>query len=119
MAQRFAGVAYIYANGRQLPLRGNMTVSITKFERTGIAGQDGVHGYSEMPRVPFIEVDISKLGDVSVEELDGITEATVTAEAADGTTYILKEAWTAGVREVNTAEGSVRVRFEGMEGIEA
>ena len=38
-----------------LALKGNLTVSCSPFERTGIAGQDDVHGYQELPRVPYIE----------------------------------------------------------------
>ena len=51
MAQRFAGIAFLMVDGNQLPLRGNFTVSPSAVERTMIAGQDGVHGYQELPRV--------------------------------------------------------------------
>lgn len=112
---RVAGIAFIKVNGVQFPLRGNFTVTPTNVERTGIAGQDGFHGYSEMPRVPSIEGDITTLPEVSIEVLQGMTNETVTAELANGKTYVLREAFTAGVREINTAEGSVRVRWEGAE----
>jgi hypothetical protein len=114
MAQRFAGIAYVKVDGSQLPLRGNFTVSPSKLERAGIAGQDGVHGYSELPRVPFIEGDVSLTPEVSIEDLDDITDATVTAELANGKTYVLSEAWTKSAFELNTHDGIVRVRFEGM-----
>ena len=52
MAQRIAGVAYVKVDGTQYPLRGNFTVSPSNVERQMLAGQDGVHGYSEIPRVP-------------------------------------------------------------------
>ncbi|GJE45365.1 phage tail tube protein [Methylobacterium soli] len=114
MAKRIAGVAYVYVNGGQLPLRGGFTVSPSPFERAGIAGQDTVHGYSENPRVPFIEGDISLTEDVSIEALDAITEATVTAELANGKAYVLREAWCKSAHELNTKDGQVRVRFEGV-----
>jgi len=110
---RIAGIAYIKVNGQQFPLRGNFTVTPTDVERTGIAGQDGFHGYSEMPRVPSIEGDITTLPGLSIENLQSMTNETVTAELANGTTYVLREAFTAGVREINAQEGSVRVRWEG------
>lgn len=114
MAERIAGVAYLKANGRQYPLRGNFTVSPSRFERGGIAGQDGVHGYSENPRVPYIEGDLSTTGDLSIAELDAITDATVTAELANGKVYVLRSAWTKSAHEVNTHDGSVKVRWEGL-----
>jgi len=114
MAQRFAGIAFVKVDGKQLPLRGNFTVSPSSLERAGIAGQDGVHGFSENPRVPYVEGDISLTQDVSVEELQDITNATVTAELANGKTYVLSEAWTKAAFELNTHDGLARVRFEGV-----
>ena len=72
-AQRFAGIAFLKVSGRQYPLHGNFTVSPSPMERAGVAGQDYVHGYSENPRVPFIEGDVSLTQDVSVDILDGMT----------------------------------------------
>lgn len=114
MAQRFAGVAFVKVDGRQLPLRGNFTVSPSSLERAGIAGQDGVHGFSELPRVPYIEGDISLTPEVSVEELQDITDATVTAELANGKSYVLAQAWTKAAFELNAHDGMARVRFEGV-----
>lgn len=114
MGQRIAGIAYVYVNGGQLPLRGGFTVSPSPTERGGIAGQDYVHGYAENPRVPFIEGDISTTQEVSIEVLDAIENATITAELANGKAYVLREAWCKSAHELNTKEGQVRVRFEGV-----
>ena len=59
MAQRIAGIAFLTVDGDQMALRGNFTVSPSPVERTMLAGQDGVHGYQELPRVPYIEGDLS------------------------------------------------------------
>lgn len=115
MADRFAGVAYVTVNGSPVPVRGGLTVHAARFNRTGIAGQDGVHGYSEVPVVPAIELDISATEDISAEDIQALTDATVIAETASGKTYTLRNAWKAGVFDLNAAEGSVRVRFEGMD----
>jgi hypothetical protein len=111
---RIGGIAYVKYDGRQLPLRGNFTVSPSKTERTGVAGLDGVHGYTESPRVPYIEGDVSTTEDVSVEEIDAIENATVTAELANGKTYVLRQAYTKSAIEINAHDGSMKVRFEGM-----
>lgn len=118
MGKRIAGTAYLKVDGGQYALRGSFTVSIDAFEREGIAGQDAVHGHKEMPRVPFIEGDISLVPELSIEDLAEVTDATVTAELANGRVYLLREAWTAGARELDTEEGKTSVRFEGMSGEE-
>lgn len=113
-----AGTAYIKVDAAMLPLRGNLTVSLSAVERQGIAGQDGVHGFSELPRVQYIECDVTTKQEISLEALDGITNATVTAELINGNTYVLREAWTRGPLEINAREGQFRIRFEGSGGDE-
>jgi hypothetical protein len=112
--RRIAGVAFIYVDGRQYPLRGNLTVSIDTLTRTGVAGMDGVHGFTETPRVPFIEGDFSDLGGLSLLALQAMDDVTVTVELANGKVYVLRNAWTSTAREFKGAEGQATVRFEGM-----
>ena len=111
---RIAGVAYVFVDGRQYPLRGNLTVSIDTVERTGVAGMDGVHGFTEKPRVPFIEGDFSDIGQLSLVTLQNMVDVTVTVELANGKIYVLRNAWTSTAREFKGAEGQATVRFEGM-----
>lgn len=114
MAKRIAGIAFLKVNGNQYPLRGNFVVSPSPIERAGIAGQDYVHGYSELPRVPYIEGDVSLVPELSVEDIEAITDATVTAELANGKTYVLREAWCKAALELQSRDGQTRVRFEGI-----
>ena len=114
MGERIAGVAYVKVDGAQFPLKGSMTVSPSDTEREGIAGQDGVHGYKEMPRVPFIEGDFSTVPGLSVEAINKITNGTVTAELANGNVYVLTQAWCTNATEIDTEEGQFTARFEGV-----
>jgi hypothetical protein len=114
MAQRFAGIAYLMIDGDQLPLRGNFTVSPSAVERTMIAGQDGVHGYQELPRVPYIEGDISLTPAVFLEDLESQTDVTVVAQLANGKQYTLAGATCKAALEGNTRDGQARVRWEGL-----
>jgi Phage tail tube protein len=114
MAQRFAGIAFVFVDGVQYPLRGNFTVSPSGVERTMIAGQDGVHGYQELPRVPYIEGDISTTRDVSLEDLEAQVDVTVVAQLANGKQYTLIQATCRGSFEDNTRDGQARVRWEGI-----
>jgi hypothetical protein len=114
MAQRIAGIAFLKVDGDLYPLRGNFTVSPSPIERTGLAGQDYVHGYSELPRVPYIEGDVSLVPELSMETVGDITNATVTAELANDKVYVLREAWCRSAFELNTRDGQTRIRFEGI-----
>jgi uncharacterized protein YlzI (FlbEa/FlbD family) len=114
MSNRFAGVAYWSVDGRQLAVRGNLEVMPSRYERTGIAGQDAVHGYSELPVVPYIAGDVSTLEGTSVENIDAVTDATITVEMANGSVFVLRNAWRAERSTVNTRDGQFHVRFEGL-----
>jgi hypothetical protein len=113
MGQRVGGIAFLKVDGNLYPLRGNFTISPSPMERTGIAGQDYVHGYSELPRVPYIEGDVSSIPGLSTEAIERVVNSTVTAELANGKTYVLREAWCRAALEINTREGQFRTRFEG------
>jgi hypothetical protein len=114
LAQRFAGIAYLYVGSQMMALRGNFTVSPSPVERTMIAGQDGVHGYQELPRVPFIEGDISTTRGLALEDLDGATDVNVVAQLANGWQYSLIGATCKAALEANARDGQVRVRWEGL-----
>jgi len=114
MAQRIAGIATLTVDGTQMSLRGNFTVSPSVVERTMLAGQDGIHGYQELPRVPYIEGDISTVPGLSLTALDGQTDVTVVAQLANGYNYQLTNGTCKAGLENNTRDGQVRVRWEGL-----
>jgi len=114
MAARIAGQAFLKVDSAMLMLRGNFTVSPSALVRAGIAGQDQVHGYSELPRVPFIEGDISLDPNMPTEGLEKVVNATVVAQLANGHNYTLTQAWCTAAFDLNTHDGLTRVRFEGM-----
>ena len=114
MAQKFAGIATLKVGSAQYQLRGNFTVSPSPVERTMLAGQDAVHGYQELPRVPFIEGDLSTMPGMQLSELDGQTNVDVHALLANGTAYLLVGATCKAALEANTRDGQVKVRWEGL-----
>jgi hypothetical protein len=114
MAQRVAGTAFLTVDGNQYALRGNFSVSPSPVERTMVAGQDGVHGYQELPRVPYIEGDITTVPGLSLEDLITQTDVTVVAQLANLTTYTLTNATCKGGFDIATRDGQVRVRWEGL-----
>lgn len=114
MTQRIAGTAWLKVNGGIYPCRGNLTVSPSSVERAMIAGQDYIHGYSELPRVPSISGDVSLDPALSMDDVEATVDATVTAELANGKTYVLREAACVSALDLNTREGSVRITWQGV-----
>jgi hypothetical protein len=114
MAQKIAGVAYLHVDNQALALRGNFTVSHSTVERTMLAGQDGIHGYQELPRIPYIEADISTVPSYDITQLDGMVDVTVVAILANGYQFTLSDASCKAGLEQNTRDGQVRVRWEGL-----
>jgi hypothetical protein len=110
---RIAGIAFLTVDGVQYPVKGSFTVSPSSLERKMIPGQDGIHGYSENPRVPFIEGDVSLVPELSMEDVERITNSTVTAQLANGKLYVLRAATCTSALELNTHDGQTRIRFEG------
>lgn len=108
------GIAYVKINGKQYMLRGDLVVSWDTLKRTGVAGQDSVHGYTETPAVPYIKATFTDTGGLSLADFQVMRDVTVTAELHNGKHYILVNAWAADVRELNTSDGQVAVHFEGM-----
>jgi hypothetical protein len=112
--QSIGGVAYLKVNGFQYMLRGDLVVSSDSLKRTGIAGQDSVHGFTETPAVPYIKATITDTGGLALADFQTMRDVTVTAELNNGKHYILVDAWTADVRELKTSDGSLAIHFEGI-----
>lgn len=111
--KRVAGTCYVKINGKQLEIAGEVTVSPANRERESKVGLSGVTGYIERPRVPYIEVECSADGATPLAELDGATDVTVSAELADGFTYVMRDAWSTTPAEKKASDGGYTVRFEG------
>jgi Phage tail tube protein len=113
-AYKVGGVAFIKVDGTQFLLRGDLTITPDLYKRTGIAGQDGIHGYTEEPSLPQIKATLTDTGGLSLEAFQQMTQVTVTAELNNGKVYVLRDAFTTDARVLNTADGSIAVTWQGM-----
>ena len=111
---RRSGTIYLKIDGTQYDARGSYTYSLGPPKREAIVGPDGVHGYKEMPQVPYVEGEIVDARDLDLAALQGLTESTVTLELATGKTVVLRDAWYAADGTVGTEDANVQVRFEGL-----
>jgi len=116
--QRVGGICYLKVDGTQYALRGSLKVQPLSQKREMVVGQDGVHGVKVTPIVPYIEGEFTDLGGLSLVSLGDIEGATVTAELANGKVYALRDAGWVGEHPIDTAEGKLPFRFEGVECLE-
>lgn len=114
MGQRIGGVLNFTIDGTQYAARGSFQVSPNRVKREGKAGQDYVHGYTELPIVPSIKGDLSTRSEISLTQLESIVNSTIQCTLANGKTYVLTEAWTKSAYEIDTTEGKFTAEFEGV-----
>ncbi|MFV8192379.1 phage tail tube protein [Acinetobacter soli] len=113
---RVAGIANISVDGVTYLLSGELTYSPADVERKSLIGQDQVHGYSEMPRAPFISGTLRDSNGLTVKDFNAMSDATIHLELANGKNVTGRNMWTVDAQEVKTQEGTFEVRFEGMTG---
>lgn len=112
---RRSGVLYVKKDSQLFDVKGSFTYNLGKPKRDAIVGHDRVHGYKELPQVPYIEGTITDSSTLDLEtDILGVTNSTLTLELANGKTIVLRNAWYAGEGEVTTEEAEIAVRFEGM-----
>lgn len=118
MAQRRAGILFVKIDGIQYDAKGSFNYNLGANKREGIVGADKVHGYKEMPQIPFIEGEFTDSQTLDLSKLLNVTSATITLELANGKIFVLREAWYAGDGNVGSEDGNIAVRFEGVQGEE-
>lgn len=115
---RRSGALFVKVSGRQYDAKGNFTYNPGSPKRDAIVGPDRVHGYKELPQVPYIEGEITDASDLDLVVFTTLKDETVTLELANGKVFILRDAWYAAEGNVQTEEANIQVRFEGMSGEE-
>ena len=116
MKNRISGTCFISVDGDQLELAGKLTCSLDLSEKEGLSGLSGVAGYKETPRVPFIDIEVFVPKGFPMAKLSEADDMVVTAELANGMTGVLSQAWVAGAKELDAAEGKMNLKFEGKDG---
>lgn len=110
-ARTIGGLVGIKANGQTYKAVANFTFNQGLPMRTALVGSVSVDGYTETPQSAFIEGEIRDGSDVDLEALVKMTDATVTAELANGKTFVLANAWYEGEGTGNTQESNFPFRF--------
>lgn len=118
MSRRIGGVLFAKVDGSQLQAKGSWEYLINPTKKEMVAGSDSIHGYKEMPQVPYIQGAITDSADLDLEALQALNDSTITLELANGKVIVLRNAIYAADGVGSTEEGEVEVRFEGLSGEE-
>lgn len=106
------GRVFITVNGSRLASKEGAKLDMGGVTRTGVAGDSGVHGYSEKTEIPHIECTISHKADTDLVALAAWTNETATFQTDTGQTYLLRNAWLAKPPELS--KGEISLRLEGV-----
>lgn len=117
MSGRIAGVCYIKVDGEQLEVKGSIETPLSENVKETQMGANGPAGYSEVAQRPYIKGTFFFLDNFPIEKLSTGTDMTITAELANGKTYVLSQAWKEGESAVSNDDGTVELEFSGMKGI--
>lgn len=116
--QRVGGILQLQVNGAIYDAKGNFSYNLGRGKKEAVLGADRVHGYKEMPQVPFIEGAITDNETIDLDELVSMKGVTVSLKLANGKSIMLRNAWFAGEGTGSTEEGEFPVRFEAKTGEE-
>lgn len=119
-SNRLAGVASVTIDGRPYSITGEGTYRVSGSRREALTGQDGWHGYSEMPTAGAIHWKGRDSGVVSIGALSDASNVTVVLALANGKTVIGRNMVRTGdgPLEVNTEDASFDIMFEGPDVME-
>src|SRR5262245_17248459 len=107
-----AGTAYLTVDGVNYQLEGSLKYDVGSKTRETKSGQDTVHGFSEMPKAPYISGSIRDSGGLSWAAINAMTSVTVVLELANGKIVIGRNMWTTEAQEIDTVEATGTVRWE-------
>lgn len=113
---RRGGVIFFKVDSVLREAKGNFTYNIGAPKRDALINADlSIAGYKEMGQIPFIEGEITDASDLVLSDFLNIENATLTLELANGKVFTIRNAWYAGEGNVQTEEGNIQIRFEGIE----
>lgn len=117
MAQKVAGTCYIKVDGEQLEVSGGIEVPLSDTQRETVMGLNGVAGFKEIARAPSLKLSAIMVPGFPLERLTTGTDMTITAELANGMTYVLSGAYLIGEPSANPEDGTAELEFNGTKGM--
>lgn len=110
---RLAGTCYLSVDGVTFMMSGDFSYKISGVSRETLKGPDGIHGYSETPQQGYIAATLRDSANLSVSDINAMSNVTVVAELANGKTIIGSAMWTTEQPESKAADATLEVKWEG------
>lgn len=111
--RRISGSAYATVDGLSLPVAGNPKYRAASVTRETVPGMDGIHGYSEKPQAGMIGFQCRDVLGVGIATFQDMTNVTVELRLNNGKTVTGTGMWLVSAVEVNSADGTFDLAFEG------
>lgn len=109
------GIFNLKINGTLYVAKGDFKYNLGVPKHEAVMASDGsVAGFKVVPHPPSIEGEITDRGDLDVKTLLSLKDGVITLELVNGKVVVLDGAHNASDGEVNTGEGNIQVRFEGL-----
>lgn len=109
---KLTGKGYINIKGKRVRSKEGSTMRYGGVTREGQTGDTGVAGFIESTAIPEVELVLHHAGDVSLQELQDMTNETITFDTDTGKSFIFSEAWCVGGLELSRNE--LKVKFQAM-----
>lgn len=117
MAKRLGGVCYLKIDGKTITVKGDGEAPLSHVKRESLVGTSGVAGFSETPVAPYIKVTAYKDASIVISTLAKGTSMTAQMEFADGSVYVLTDAFLAGDPPAVKDSGEISIELNGLKGV--
>ncbi len=114
-----AGIVNFYIDGTNYLVAGDAKYQVSGIENETLTGQDTVHGRKSKPRAGSISLSLRDTGDIRMSDIQAIVSSTIVLDLSNGKTIVGSGMWNVGEQEVDTAEGTAEIKFEGPSVVEA
>ncbi len=111
---RRAGIASAEIDGEAVDVAGDLTYNPSTVKRETLSGQSGIQGFSEMPMASKMSFKARDSGSLTVAAYNAKTNSTLVFVLANGKTVRGEGLWCTNTGDVNSAEGTFDVEFEGV-----
>lgn len=108
------GICYFKVDGMQYELRAEFEIQPNTTENDWMANQDGSQVFTQKAVTPYFQMKISDSSGLSVQALNQIEGATLTAELINGKVYTLQQAAQWGETKLDTTKGEITYKAGGV-----
>ncbi|BCB26477.1 hypothetical protein SKTS_13630 [Sulfurimicrobium lacus] len=115
MTQVF-GRAFITVAGKRYNTKAGASLKFGGIDRKPVIGDGGVAGFQETIEAPEVDCTIIATGEVSLAEIQKLTDFTLSFDTDTGRSYVIANAFNGPVPELSN--DGIKAKFYGIEGKE-